>query len=465
MVELFFRELVMSLVGVVALALTARASASTRHALAACALGALLLVPFFQGVLPVRLIRVLPATTVAPPVSKEIIPTPLGRFHVGPQVVPIETRPMPWLALIWIGGIGFLSIRLGLGLVRVTTWRRSGLSLGDEIVANPDIDVPMTAWMGRHIVFVPSTWSSWSSDAQASALSHERAHIRRGDWFVQLGSQVACVFLWPNPVVWYLAARLRSLAEIAADDLAVAELSPSRYAEDLLAIAQLARKTSPLVTLPMAVRSSTSISWRIQMILNHKQNRRAARPATIALSALAFVLAAVPAATLAVGQQAAPSQVQDKSREKTPVQILLKMAIMEKNWSYHFDGQPEVKGVEKLHVESASHAYIRGSIKSSEAGHMTVATPTIRTINGMTASVTTSGPDGTEQHIEVTPRLNKDESISMTIKCHFGKVKENSVFKVRAKKGDGLMLSFQYPDLPAGVRTILIDPSVVTDNP
>jgi len=464
MVEFFFRELLMSLVAVAALALSVRASASTRHALVACGLGVMLFIPLFQWALPRRTLALLPRPPSVMALGKEIIPVPLAQSVVTYRAPQHLREPIPWLQLLWAGGSLFLALRLGLGLITIRKWKRTGL-VADGVIVTTEIDVPVIAWLGRHHIFVPATWSSWSPQARASALSHEKAHILRGDWFVQVLSQSVCALLWPNPLVWYLAARLRSLAEIAADDLAIVNLPPSRYAEDLLAISQLARKASPLVTLPMAGKPSPSISRRIEMILNHKQNRSAARPANVALSALAFVLAAVPAATLAVGQQAAPSQVQDKSREKTPVQILLKMAIMEKNLSYHFDGQPEVKGVEKLHVESASHAYIRGSIKSSEAGHMTVATPTIRTINGMTASVTTSGPDGTEQHIEVTPRLNKDESISMTIKCHFGKVKENSVFNVRAKKGEGLLLSFQYPDLPAGVRSILIDPSVVTDNP
>ena len=49
-------------------------------------------------------------------------------------------------------------------------------------------------------------------------LRHELAHIRRGDWVVQIAGEILRTAYWFNPLVWIACARLRQESEQACDD-------------------------------------------------------------------------------------------------------------------------------------------------------------------------------------------------------------------------------------------------------
>ena len=67
-------------------------------------------------------------------------------------------------------------------------------------------------------VILPRAAREWSRDRVRIVLCHELAHIRRGDWILQIAAQlVRCVY-WFNPLVWMACARLRLESEQACDD-------------------------------------------------------------------------------------------------------------------------------------------------------------------------------------------------------------------------------------------------------
>ena len=49
-------------------------------------------------------------------------------------------------------------------------------------------------------------------------LSHELAHIYRGDWIVQLCAELLRAAYWFNPLLWLACRRLRLESEHACDD-------------------------------------------------------------------------------------------------------------------------------------------------------------------------------------------------------------------------------------------------------
>ena len=67
-------------------------------------------------------------------------------------------------------------------------------------------------------VILPAAAHDWSDDRMRVVLWHELAHIRRGDWIVQMSVELLRAIFWFNPLLWVLSRRLRLESEHACDD-------------------------------------------------------------------------------------------------------------------------------------------------------------------------------------------------------------------------------------------------------
>jgi beta-lactamase regulating signal transducer with metallopeptidase domain len=104
---------------------------------------------------------------------------------------------VPWKAVNWFAvavsvyGVVtlILLIRLAMGL-----WCAARLSRGSKIIRRFNarvyecdcIDVPVTVGWTRPKILLPVSWHSWSEEKCTAVLSHERSHIERGDYLVNL---------------------------------------------------------------------------------------------------------------------------------------------------------------------------------------------------------------------------------------------------------------------------------------
>ena len=77
----------------------------------------------------------------------------------------------------------------------------------------------LVTWgLARPKVILPATADEWSDARARVVMSHELAHIRRGDWIVQLSAELLRAFYWFNPLLWVACRRLRLESEHACDD-------------------------------------------------------------------------------------------------------------------------------------------------------------------------------------------------------------------------------------------------------
>ncbi len=121
---------------------------------------------------------------------------------------------------------------------------------------------------------------------------------------MQAIADVACAIHWCNPLVWICARRLRVEREIAADDAVLAAgVRPSRYAEELVAVASSI--ATPSAALAMAERSSLEV--RVASIL-------ASRLARAPLAARGTVAVAAAGAAIAAGAACTSPEVSAPSR-------------------------------------------------------------------------------------------------------------------------------------------------------
>jgi beta-lactamase regulating signal transducer with metallopeptidase domain len=137
-----------------------------------------------------------------------------------------------------------------------------------DIRVSPRIAAPITV---ASSVLLPSTYSSWNSSTLRIVLSHECAHVRQRDFYVQMLAGLHCALFWFSPFSWWLQRQLADLAEALSDHAGVAQAeSRASYAEILLAFA--AGASSPLAgpLAGVAMARAGNLTPRIERLLNDR---------------------------------------------------------------------------------------------------------------------------------------------------------------------------------------------------
>jgi beta-lactamase regulating signal transducer with metallopeptidase domain len=77
----------------------------------------------------------------------------------------------------------------------------------------------LVTWgIARPKVILPVSAQAWPDDRIRVVLTHELAHISRGDWLVQVSAELLRAIYWFNPLLWIACRRLRLESEHACDD-------------------------------------------------------------------------------------------------------------------------------------------------------------------------------------------------------------------------------------------------------
>ena len=199
--------------------------------------------------------------------------------------------PLRILMGIWIVGMGInLSVVL-VGVLRLKRIARRAspldhglwIRIRDEIAGryglqrplilleSTDSSILVTWGVIRPRIVVPKGASAWGEDRMRMVLGHEMAHVRRGDWLMQMGAELLRCVHWFNPLAWYACRRLRQEGEQASDD-AVFRLgiAPSEYAGHLVDLARNLKSPGRIASLALAMAGSSSLERRIDVMLNSK---------------------------------------------------------------------------------------------------------------------------------------------------------------------------------------------------
>ncbi len=126
----------------------------------------------------------------------------------------------------------------------------------------------------RPKVIIPRVARTWSDDRIAVVLRHELAHVRRGDWLIQIGGELLRAIYWFNPLIWIACARLRAESERACDDeVLTSGIEGPAYATHLVELARLLKsENAPHVPAPAIARSS-SLERRVTAMLDGGMTR------------------------------------------------------------------------------------------------------------------------------------------------------------------------------------------------
>ncbi|HWD27422.1 MAG TPA: M56 family metallopeptidase [Rhizomicrobium sp.] len=149
----------------------------------------------------------------------------------------------------------------------------------------------------RPVLLLPEGLLAHLSPRERAAIeAHERCHARRLDNLTAAIHMLVTSLFWFHPLLWWLGARLIDERERACDEAVLAEGSdPSVYARSILAVC---RHTMPSPLACAAGISGSTLSKRMETIMENKPALRLSRSKKTLLAALA---AAALAAPLAIG--------------------------------------------------------------------------------------------------------------------------------------------------------------------
>jgi uncharacterized protein YjbI with pentapeptide repeats/beta-lactamase regulating signal transducer with metallopeptidase domain len=183
--------------------------------------------------------------------------------------------------------------------------------------------MPMTWGFRRPTVLLPTGFAGWPEHRQRAILLHELAHVKRGDWLVQLLAQAVCAVYWFHPLAWWAARRLRVESERACDDhVLTAGVRASDYATHLLEVVRMmkAMRVSPRAAVTLA--HQPLIEERLHAILEARRSRCAlpARARAVAVAATAGLL--LPLAVIHVAAQPSTQRALPVARRPQSVPAL-----------------------------------------------------------------------------------------------------------------------------------------------
>ncbi|MEM9659832.1 MAG: M56 family metallopeptidase, partial [Planctomycetota bacterium] len=115
---------------------------------------------------------------------------------------------------------------------------RSGCRGAIDIRTSSCVSSPCVAWLHPRVIYVPTSFATWSNEEQETALAHELGHLVRHDALHRLLATLFAGLLWFHPLAALLYRQLKLAQETAADRQAVAILGDShRYVRGLARLA------------------------------------------------------------------------------------------------------------------------------------------------------------------------------------------------------------------------------------
>lgn len=222
---------------------------------------------------------------------------------------------------------------------------RSGLKRPLRIIIAHDASGPLVAGAFRPVIVLPANFdSAYSSAERQLALSHEVAHIARGDLLTTFAALAFRALEWPNPLAHIAFRAFRADQEAACDASVLARnaaIPDVSYAYGAAIVKSAARRLSaPAASLAM----SNHIKERLMLIKNGKMQSAAIGRALAA----ALIIAGVGASasySYAAEKDAKKDKEVVKTEKKTSVQVIR----VDDDEKLKIDG---VEGAKKIEVRN-----------------------------------------------------------------------------------------------------------------
>jgi beta-lactamase regulating signal transducer with metallopeptidase domain len=341
MLECALQTSVILLIALFSMPLLRQRSAAVRHCVLSVALLFAAITPAIRFALPAQ---ILPPILRPAPIE---LSTPLtastefasrifidgGAHHE--SEVPFWRRQSSPASLsvtapIWFGGLSISLLVMLTGLMRLSRirshshpihdqrWLRLAATISNEYGIRRFVDllqsgnrsILVTWGFFRPRVILPSGAGEWSEQQVRVVLLHELAHVRRGDWIVQMLAQLLRAVYWFNPLVWIVCNRLRIESERACDDTVLSQsICNHDYAAHLLELARTLNTHGHSWSAALAAAHLSTIERRFAAMLIPGVDRRPVSRLAILAASVIGVFVTLPVVFLTTAAPARPVSV------------------------------------------------------------------------------------------------------------------------------------------------------------
>ena len=192
---------------------------------------------------------------------------------------------LPIASVIWLAGAAVMLLWALVSWLRLRRRVAEAVRLEGNVFESERVASPFVLGLIRPRIYLPF---GLNEGAREQVLTHERAHIARGDHVIKpLGWLILAVY-WYNPLVWLAYALFCRDIELACDERVIRRLPVSGRADYSQALLDLSRPHHGVGACPLAFGES-AVKGRVKSVLTYK------RPAfwLIMLAALLCIGAAV----------------------------------------------------------------------------------------------------------------------------------------------------------------------------
>jgi hypothetical protein len=248
-----------------------------------------------------------------------------------------------------------------------------GISRSIRLLQSRLIDAPILLGYLKPVILLPvGMMSGLSTEQVETILLHELAHIKRGDYIVNLIQSVAEVVFFFNPWVWAISSQIRLEREQCCDDRVVKLRSPLTYAQALHQLEE-ARTINPVFVLAASGNKNQLLN-RIKRIMEPSERKEQGRekvfPALMVILALLgaswfSIQAYLPESKSAVAHDpmglslaaAADTTKKDLKKEKSATYSRKSVTTYDEKGEPHEEVTEEFNGDEELRPMLAPGAY------------------------------------------------------------------------------------------------------------
>ena len=174
---------------------------------------------------------------------------------------------LPVASVIWLAGAAAMLLWALVSWLRLRRRVADAVLLEGNVFESERVASPFVLGLIRPRIYLPF---GLDEGAREQVLTHERAHIARGDHVIKpLGWLILAVY-WYNPLVWLAYALFCRDIELACDERVIRRLPVSGRADYSQALLDLSRPHHGVGACPLAFGES-AVKCRVKSVLTYKR--------------------------------------------------------------------------------------------------------------------------------------------------------------------------------------------------
>lgn len=174
---------------------------------------------------------------------------------------------LPVASVIWLAGAAAMLLWALVSWLRLRRRVAEAVRLEGNMFESERVASPFVLGLIRPRIYLPF---GLDEGAREQVLTHERAHIARGDHVIKpIGWLILAVY-WYNPLVWLAYALFCRDIELACDERVIRRLPVSGRADYSQALLDLSRPRHGVGACPLAFGES-AVKCRVKLVLTYKR--------------------------------------------------------------------------------------------------------------------------------------------------------------------------------------------------